>query len=65
MQTQITTNGRTGYVPEDELILIADESQELGVAGTTTVPCAIAGGAIAVSAALPDFCPSGACTTRC
>jgi hypothetical protein len=55
----------TGFVGADELVLLADDGAEPGVAGTTTVPCAVAGGIIAASAALPDFCPSGACTTKC
>ena len=53
-----------GFVSDDELIELAEDPQG-GQAGTTTVPCAIGGGIIAASAALPDFCPSGACTTRC
>lgn len=55
----------TGFVGEDELVLLAEDGADHGVAGTTTVPCAIGGGAIAASAALADFCPTGACTVRC
>lgn len=64
MLTDITPNGSNGYVSDDELQLLTEEN-ELISAGTTTVPCAIGGGIIAASAALPDFCPTGACTTRC
>ncbi|WIE65092.1 class II lanthipeptide, LchA2/BrtA2 family [Curtobacterium sp. MCLR17_036] len=55
----------TGYVAEDELVLLADDGVDAGVAGTTTVPCGVAGTIIAASAALPGFCPTGACTSKC
>jgi hypothetical protein len=45
----------TGFVGADELVLLADDGAEPGVAGTTTVPCAVAGG----------ICPSGAGTPKC
>ncbi len=53
-----------GFISDDDLSLVEDQNQ-LAAAGTTSIPCAIGGGAIAISAALPDFCPTGACTTRC
>jgi len=56
----------TGYIPEDELIRLADDAEGLPAAGvTTSVPCAIASITVAASAALPGFCPTGACTKSC
>ncbi|WP_454085906.1 class II lanthipeptide, LchA2/BrtA2 family [Georgenia sp. Marseille-Q6866] len=54
-----------GYVSDAELVELTEDTVVDAAAGTTTVPCAIGGGVIAISAALPDFCPTGACTTRC
>lgn len=54
-----------GYVSDAELVEMTEDGVGGAAAGTTTIPCAIGGGAIAISAALPDFCPTGACTTRC
>lgn len=54
-----------GYVSDAELVELTDDNVVGAAAGTTTVVCVIGGGAIAFSAALPDFCPTGACTTRC
>lgn len=65
MSYNIVPTSENGYVSDEELQLITDEANDLVGAGTTTPLCVIGGGAIAVSAALPDFCPTGACTTRC
>lgn len=54
-----------GYVSDAELVELTEDNVVGAAAGTTTIPCVIGGGAIAISAALPDFCPSGACTTQC
>ncbi len=58
------TRTRTGYIAEDELVLLSENAHDVS-AGTTTVPCATAALTIAASAALPGFCPTGACTTQC
>lgn len=60
--SNITPDVTNGFVSDEELVAIADQDSH---AGATTVPCAVAGGLIALSAALPGFCPTGACTTRC
>lgn len=60
--SNVTPEENNGYISDEELAAVTDQDQH---AAATTVPCAVGGGAIAVSAALPDFCPSGACTTRC
>lgn len=60
----IHTSSRTGFVAEDDLVLLADNAQDVS-AGTTTVPCATAALTIAATAAIPGFCPTGACTTQC
>jgi hypothetical protein len=58
------THNRTGFIAEDDLVLLSENAQDVS-AGTTTAPCAVAGLTIAATAALPGFCPTGACTTRC
>lgn len=54
-----------GYVPDAELRELVEDPQAEKAAGTTSPVCVVTGGAIAASAALPDFCPSSACTTQC
>ncbi|MFK4788598.1 class II lanthipeptide, LchA2/BrtA2 family [Microbacterium sp. ZW T5_56] len=56
---------RTGFIAEDELVQMSAQEQSVEAGGTTTVPCGVIGLTIAASAALPGFCPTGACTSRC
>lgn len=58
-------SAKNGYIADAELVELVDDPQAEKAAGTTSPICVVAGGAIAISAALPDFCPSGACTTQC
>lgn len=58
-----------GYVSDEDLRVLSEDSGEIGAAGAT--PAAVAAGAAvvaaggAVSSAMQDGCPTTACTTRC
>lgn len=63
---EIPLDTSTGFVPEGELIELADAPDDL-FAGPSTILCASAviSAASAVSSAIGDACPTTACTSRC
>ncbi|MEV4297231.1 class II lanthipeptide, LchA2/BrtA2 family [Microbispora rosea] len=71
MGNMLTTRS-TGFVPEDELIQLAEPPQELSVGdaapNSTALACGISAVTLSVttlSLAMGDNCPSTACTSRC
>ncbi|WP_315097824.1 class II lanthipeptide, LchA2/BrtA2 family [uncultured Cellulomonas sp.] len=50
----------SGFIGEDELTELVDGTESGGFPWLTVVSASIA-----LSAALPDFCPTGACTKSC
>lgn len=58
----------TGYVPEEELVQLAEEPSELAAgAPNTGILCvtAITSAISTLSAATQGGCPTSGCTTRC
>ena len=69
---KILMDKSTGFVPEDELIQLAEPPKDLSVgdyvANSTALACgisAITASISAASAAWGDNCPTTACTSRC
>lgn len=58
MSAEIMT--ASGFIGEGELTELVDGTESGGWAWLTIISASIA-----LSAALPDFCPTGACTKSC
>jgi hypothetical protein len=70
---QVPTDRSTGFVPEDELVQLAEPPRDLSVGdyvspNSTALVCgitAVTASITAASSAMGDNCPTTACTSRC
>jgi len=54
-----------GYVSDEDLRVLAEDSREVGAAAGTPAATAVITVPAAYSAAVGDACPTTACTERC
>jgi hypothetical protein len=62
---EIVQDTSTGFMPEEELLLLAGTPEELAGGIASTWVCATIVIATEISQALDDACPTSACSTRC
>ncbi len=63
--SDILMDATTGFVSEDELVLLADEPSELAAGTGLLCVTAVTGVVVGASAALQGGCPTSGCTNRC